>query len=124
MTTQELSVVTTPPPVEPTTTARWTGAFYLGLAVTGVVGNLLVRGALYVSDDPSATVANLVEKASLARLGIAAEISIVVFQALVAVWFYKLFRRENSVAAAAIASVPTRVTACTKAAPSPNTPSN
>lgn len=104
MATQELSVATTQAPVEHTATARWTGAFYLGLAVAGVVGNLLVRGALYVPGDPGATVANLVKQAPLAKLGIAAEISIVVFQALVAVWFYKLFRRENSVAAGAIAA--------------------
>ena len=105
-TTQErsINVVTAEAPVGQMATARWTGVFYLGLAVAGVVGTLLVRGTLYVADDPGATLANLVEQAPLARLGIAADISIVAFQALVAVWFYKLFRRENSVAAGSIAA--------------------
>ena len=85
-------------------TARWTGVFYLGLAVAGLVGFFFVRGELYVADDPSATLANLVDQIPLARFGLAADLTIVLFQALAAIWFFKLFRNENSVAAGSIAA--------------------
>ena len=78
--------------------------FYLGLAVAGIVGFLFVRAELFVVDDPAATLANLVDQASLARVGIFADLSIVLFQALAAIWFFKLFRSENSFAAGSIAA--------------------
>jgi hypothetical protein len=78
--------------------------FYLGLALAGLVGFLFVRAELFVTDDSAATLANLVDQASLARVGIAADLSIVVFQALAAMWFFKLFRHENSLAAGSIAA--------------------
>lgn len=43
-------------------TARMTGVWYLGLAVTGMLGFLLVRPAIYAEGDPTATVANLQDK--------------------------------------------------------------
>ncbi len=67
-------------------TALWTGVFYLGLAVTGLVGFLFVRGEMFVADDSASTLANLMEQSSLARVGIAADLSIVLFQALAAMW--------------------------------------
>ena len=76
----------------------------MGLAVMGIVGFLVVRGELYVADDAAATLANLVDQASLARMGIAADLSIVLFQALASMWFFKLFRSENSFAAVSIAA--------------------
>ena len=85
-------------------TARLTGVFYLGLALAGVVGFLLVRSELYVADDATATLANLVDRVPLARLGIAADLTIVLAQALAAMWFFKLFRSENSFAAGSIAA--------------------
>jgi hypothetical protein len=87
-----------------TRTARTTGLLYLGLAVTGLLGFLVIRSQLFVPDDPGATLANLGEHESLARLGIALELGVVVTQALVAVWFYRLFRRVDSVAAGSIAA--------------------
>lgn len=84
-------------------TARTTGFLYLGLAVTGMLGFLLVRGQLYVPGAPDETLANLVGREGLARLGIALELGIVLTQALVAVWFFKLFRSVHAVAAGAIA---------------------
>ncbi len=80
-----------------------TGLFYLGLAVTGALGFLLVRPALYADGDPAKTLANLVEHASLARAGIALELGIVLFQALAAVLFAKLFREVDAFAAASLA---------------------
>jgi Domain of unknown function (DUF4386) len=85
-----------------TGTARTTGLLYLGLAVTGALGFQLVRGRLYVADDPGGTLANLVEHTATARLGVVLELGIVLTQALAAVWFYRLFRDVDSFAAALI----------------------
>jgi hypothetical protein len=85
-------------------TARLTGLAYLGLAISGMLGFLLVRGQLYVPGDAAATTANLVGHEALARFGVAIDLSGVLTQALVALWFFKLFRRVNSFAAGAIAA--------------------
>jgi Domain of unknown function (DUF4386) len=85
-------------------TARLTGLAYLGLAISGMLGFLLVRGQLYVPGDAAATTANLVGHEALARVGVAIDLSGVLTQALVALWFFKLFRRVNSFAAGAIAA--------------------
>lgn len=85
------------------TTARVTGLLYLGLAVTGMLAFLFVKERLFVDGDAAATSANLVSKEGLARFGIAAEIALVGFQALTAVWFYKLFRSKNNFGAGLIA---------------------
>ena len=85
-------------------TARLTGVAYLGLAVCGLLGLLLVRGQLVVPGDAAATTANLVEHETLARLGIALDLGSVLTQALVALLFFRLFRRVNSFAAGAIAA--------------------
>ncbi len=87
-----------------TTTARATGAWYLGLAVTGILGFLLVRPMLYVEGDPAATLDNLTTRQGLARLGIVLEMGIVVTQALAAVWFYKLYRSVRPTAGVAVAA--------------------
>ncbi len=85
-------------------TARLTGLSYLGLAISGVVGFLLIRSQLYVADDAAETAANLVDNEGLARIGIAAELAIVATQALAALYFYKLFRDVNSFAAGSLAA--------------------
>ncbi len=84
-------------------TARATGLWYLGLALAGLVGFLLIRPRIFVDGDPAATLTNLIERAGLARAGLMFELAIVVTQALAAVWFYKLFRPANSTAAWALA---------------------
>jgi hypothetical protein len=84
-------------------TARVTGMWYLAMGVTGILGFLLIRPQIYVSGQPADTLANLVGDAPLARLGLVAELALVVTQALAAVWFYKLFRASNHVAAWALA---------------------
>ncbi|WP_299446868.1 DUF4386 domain-containing protein [uncultured Phycicoccus sp.] len=89
---------------EPVRTARTTGLLYLGLVVTGLLGFGLVRGQLFVADDPAATLANLTEHETVARLGIVLETGIVLTQALVAVWFYRLFRSVHTFAAGSIAA--------------------
>jgi hypothetical protein len=85
-------------------TARTTGLFYLGMAVTAVLGFLVIRPQLFAADDPDATLANLVAHETLARAGVALELGMVVAQALAAVWFYRLFRTVDSVAASGIAA--------------------
>ena len=85
-------------------TARITGLLYLGLAITGVLGFLVVRPRLFDSSNPDATLANLLEHEGLARLGIALELGIVVTQALTAVWFYRLFRSVDTFAAGTLAA--------------------
>jgi len=85
-------------------TARTTGLFYLGLALSGLFGFVLIRPQLFARDDPGATLANLVEHGSLARAGVAFELLVVVTMALAAAWFYRLFRPVDPVAAGGIAA--------------------
>jgi hypothetical protein len=80
-------------------TARAAGSWYLGLAVTGIIGFLLLRPAVYDPDDAAATLENLMTDEGLARLALGMELAIAVTQALAAVWFYKLFRPIIPVAA-------------------------
>ncbi|MBL7857443.1 MAG: DUF4386 domain-containing protein [Cyclobacteriaceae bacterium] len=85
-------------------TARITGVWYLMLAITGMVGFLMLHSRIYVSVDPSKTLANLTEHETLARLRLLFEFLIVIFQALAAVWFYKLFKDIQHVAAWSLAA--------------------
>ena len=87
-----------------TRTARTTGLLYLGLAVTGMLGFILIRPTLFSADDPGATAARLADNEALARISIALEIGIVLTQALAAIWFYKLYSSARPVAAASIAA--------------------
>ncbi|MGF1647789.1 MAG: DUF4386 domain-containing protein [Kineosporiaceae bacterium] len=74
------------------TIGRTTGAWYLALAVIGMLGFLLVRPAIVADGDPAQTLANLTDREALARVGVLLEMGIVAAQALAAVWFYRLFR--------------------------------
>lgn len=87
-----------------TKTARAAGAWYLGLAVTGMLGFLVLRPNLIDAGDPAATLANLTDHASQAHLLVLLEMSVVVTQALAAVFFFKLFRPLNPTAAYATAT--------------------
>lgn len=109
---ETVTSLTTVPPVSPASdarpelkrTARITGAFYLGLAVTGLLGMLLVRNQIFVEGNPGGTLTNLTVRASLARLGVMLEMGMAVTQALAAVWFYRLFRSIDSFAAGSLAA--------------------
>lgn len=85
-------------------TARAAGAWYLGLAITGMLGFLVLRPQLIDADDSAATLANLTEHATQAHLLVMLEMAIVVTQALAAIFFYKLFRPLNPTAAYATAT--------------------
>jgi hypothetical protein len=84
--------------------ARTTGWLYLGLALSGGLGFLLIRSRLFVDGDAAATLAHLVEHDALARAGIGLELLVVLTQTLTAVGFYRLFRRVDPVAAGSIAA--------------------
>jgi Domain of unknown function (DUF4386) len=85
-------------------TARIAGLCYLGLAITGMLGFLLIRPVIHIPGDPAATARNLVDREALARIGVALELGIVLTQVLAAVWFFKLFRGLNVVASGALAA--------------------
>jgi len=85
-------------------TARMAGVWYLMLAITGMVGFLMLHARIYVTDDPSKTFSNLVEHEMLARTRLLFEFLVVMSQALAAVWFYKLFKDIRHVAAWALAA--------------------
>lgn len=85
-------------------TARLTGLFYLGLAVTGMLGFLLIRPQVFIGGDPDVALAAIVGNESLARIGLVLELGIVVTQVLTALWFFKLFRSVNAFAAATVAT--------------------
>lgn len=85
-------------------TSRMTGIWYLLLAIAGMVGFLMLHSRIYVTDDSSATLANLTEQEGLARIRLLFEFLVVVSQALAAVWFYKLFKDIHHVAAWSIAA--------------------
>ncbi|MBQ1027396.1 DUF4386 domain-containing protein [Micromonospora sp. C95] len=85
-------------------TARTTGLFYLGLGIAGALGFLTIRPMIFEAGDAGATLANLVANESLARLGVAFELLVVLTQTLAAVWFYRLFRSVDSIAAGSIAA--------------------
>ncbi len=82
---------------------RLAGFLYLGVAITGALGFLMIRPQLFAEDNPARTLANLLEREGLARLGIALELAIATFQALAAVWFARLFRDTDAFAAGALA---------------------
>lgn len=86
------------------TNSRITGFFYLGLAITGMLAFLLARSRLFVEGEALTTTSNLVAQEGLARFGISAELALVIFQTLVALWFYKLFRNVDSFAALLLVS--------------------
>ncbi len=85
-------------------TARITGLFYLCLALTGLLGSVVVRAQIFAADNPNDTLSNLMEHEWLARLYIVLEMGVVLTQALTAVWFYRLFRAVDAFAAGLLAA--------------------
>ena len=81
-------------------TARVAGIWYLLLAISGILGFLVVHPRVYDAD-PGQTLTNLVEGETLARLRLLLEFAIIVSQALTAIWFYRLFKGINEWAALA-----------------------
>ena len=85
-------------------TARIAGIWYLALAISGVVGFLVLHPQIYVSGDLSQTVSNLSEHETIARMRLLMEFAIVISQAVAAIYFFKLFKDINHVASWALAA--------------------
>src|SRR5262245_63208466 len=83
-------------------TARMTGLFYLGLAISGGLSFLVVRPAIVDNGEPLATLNTLATHDSLARIGIALELFAILTQALASVWFFRLFRSVSPINAGSI----------------------
>lgn len=83
-------------------TARTAGIWYLAMAISGILGFLVIHPQVFDAEDSGKTLANLIDHESLARTRLLIEFAIVVSQALTAVWFYKLFRHLNEWAAWAV----------------------
>lgn len=73
-------------------TARITGVWYLTMAISGILGFMVFHSQIFVSGNPEQTLTNLVELESTARIRLLLEFTIVISQALTAVWFFKLFK--------------------------------
>ena len=73
-------------------TARTTGAWYLLMAISGILGFMVFHSQIFVSGNPEQTLTNLIELESTARIRLLLEFAIVISQALTAVWFFKLFK--------------------------------
>lgn len=82
-------------------TARITGMFYLAMIVAAVFGHFIIPGRVFDAADAAATLNQLAEREALARLGIVMELATATFQALLALWFYRLFRSVDSFLAVA-----------------------
>lgn len=85
-------------------TARITGVWYLLLAISGVLGFIIFQSNTFVAKDPHQTLSNLTAHESTVRIRLFLEIIIIISQALVAIWFYKLFKKINSWSAFAIST--------------------
>lgn len=87
-----------------TRAARLTGGAYLALALTGLLGQLVVRPQLHATDGSATILANVVELSAVANFAVFLELAIVLSQALAAVGFFTLFHHERPVAAYAVAT--------------------
>lgn len=83
-------------------TARITGLFYLGICVTAVIGYFIIRAQIFDPGDAVATLSSLVEQETLARIGLAMELATGTLMALLALWFYRLFRSVDAFMAVAV----------------------
>lgn len=84
-------------------TARITGLLYMAIMITAVFGHFIIPSQIFDPGDAAATLRNLSERETLARLGIAMEMGLVTFGALLALWFYRLFRSVDAFMAGAVA---------------------
>jgi len=84
--------------------ARLAGIGYLGLAVVGTLGFLVVRPTFQIADDATATLAAITADPTMLQLGIALELLVVISQAVAAVGFFALFLSDRPVAGFAVAS--------------------
>lgn len=75
--------------------ARRTGLAYLGIIATGIFAEFVVRGSLVVDDDPVATAENIAASPSLFRVGLGADVVMIVLDVIVAFGLFGLLRHVN-----------------------------
>ena len=76
-------------------TARFAGVLYLTIFVSGLFAELAVRARLIERDDPAATAANILESPGWFRLGVAADVVMLVADVAIAVVLFQLLRPLN-----------------------------
>jgi len=72
--------------------ARWTGFFYLGIAVAGGFSIAYVPSQIVVAGDAGTTLANIVNRTGLYHMGIAADLVVMVFEIMAMTMLYFMFR--------------------------------
>ncbi|MCC1492048.1 DUF4386 domain-containing protein [Cognatishimia sp. F0-27] len=83
--------------------ARWTGFFYLGIAIAGGFSIAYVPSQIVVAGDATATVSNITSRTGLYHAGIAGDLVVMVFELFAVAMLYAMFRdvsRTLSLAAA------------------------
>lgn len=75
--------------------ARWTGFFYLGIAVAGGFSIAYVPSQIVVADDAAATVANITSRTGLYHMGIAADLVVMTFEIMAVALLYFMFREVS-----------------------------
>jgi hypothetical protein len=77
------------------TMAKIAGFAYLILIITGIFAEFFVRAGLTVPGDAAATAGNILGSQNLFRLGIAADVVMIICDILLALIFYLLFKTVN-----------------------------
>ena len=75
---------------------KFTGLFYLLIAVIGGFSIGYMPNEIFVSGDGVATTQNIINNMSLFRLGIAGDIFVLIFEVLLTVMLYRLFKAVSS----------------------------
>lgn len=76
----------------PRLSARLAGLFYLLTIILGVFAEVFVRGALVVPDDAATTATNILAHESIYRLGLVADVVMLLCYVAVTLLFYYLFK--------------------------------
>jgi hypothetical protein len=88
-------MATRPAAISPQLYARIGGWAYLIIIVAGAMGEIFIRSKLVVADDPVATTKNISASPLLWRIGIFGDLVMHVFDLVVGVVYYTLFKRVN-----------------------------
>lgn len=75
--------------------ARASGLFYLIIIVTGIFAEFFVRSGLIVTGDAAATANNIMASEELFRIGIGADMVMILSDVALALLFYVLLKRVN-----------------------------
>lgn len=77
------------------TTARIAGVFYLIIIVSGIYAQFFVRATLLVPGDAAATASNVIASEGLFRLGITADMAMILSDVALGILFYVLLKAVN-----------------------------